>query len=153
MTLRLFFIWQETHDNFKCLCIHNDQPRWGLRQGLWWSGFYEFCNTSSDKLFLLGVFNARAGTDYQTCEGAIGTKGVGECNNNGLLLFKAPYSSKSSHSIIQERFDKLIYSINTIIKCGIWQPVKFQLVSRFWTGSKQKWFFLLFVGNINSEIR
>ena len=33
--------------------------------------------------------------------------------------------------LIQERFGKLIYSFNTIIKCGIWQPVKFQLVSRF----------------------
>ena len=27
----------------------------------------------------------------------------------------------------QERFNKLIYDNNTI-KCGIWQPVKFQLV-------------------------
>ena len=42
---------------------------------------------------------------------------------------------------IQERFNKLIYSINTIIKCGLWQPVKFQLVSLFWTGSKIKWLF------------
>ena len=25
-----------------------------------------------------------------------------------------------------------MYGIITIIKCGIWQPVKFQLVSRFW---------------------
>ena len=33
---------------------------------------------------------------------------------------------------IQERFNKLIYGINTIIKCGTWQPVKFQLVSRSW---------------------
>ena len=44
---------------------------------------------------------------------------------------------------IQERFNKLIYGINTIIKCGIWQPVKFQLVSCFWTGSKLKWFFII----------
>ena len=29
----------------------------------------------------------------------------------------------------------------TIIICGIWQRVKFQLVSHFWTGSKMKWFF------------
>ena len=28
-------------------------------------------------------------------------------------------------------FNKLIYSIKIIIKCGIGQPVKFQLVSRF----------------------
>ena len=38
---------------------------------------------------------------------------------------------KNRHFIIQERYDKLIYGINTIIKCGTWQSV----------------------GNINSEIR
>ena len=48
--------------------------------------------------------------------------------------WKAPYSSKID-IFIQERFNKLLYAINTIIKCGIWQPVKFQLVSRFWTGT------------------
>ena len=32
--------------------------------------------------------------------------------------------------IFHERFNKLIYDINTIIKCGTGQPVKFQLVSR-----------------------
>ena len=31
--------------------------------------------------------------------------------------------------------------ITTIIKWGIWQPVKFQLVSPSWTGSKMKCFF------------
>ena len=36
---------------------------------------------------------------------------------------------------IQKRFNKFIYGINTIIKCGAWQPVKFQLVSRSWTMS------------------
>ena len=43
-----------------------------------------------------------------------------------------------------------------IIKWGIWQPVKFQLVSLSWTGSKLKWFLShlwINVGNINSEIR
>ena len=34
--------------------------------------------------------------------------------------------------IIVERFNKLIYGINTIIKCGTWQPVKFQFVSSVW---------------------
>ena len=38
---------------------------------------------------------------------------------------------KTEFFFIQERFNKLIYSINTIIKCGIGQPVKFQLASRF----------------------
>ena len=47
--------------------------------------------------------------------------------------------------IIQERFYKLTYDINTIIKCGIWQPVKYQLVSLSWTVSKMKWFFIVSV--------
>ena len=54
---------------------------------------------------------------------------------------KAPYSSKILDIIIQEQFYKLVYGINTIIKCGTWQPVKFQLVSRSQTRSKMKWFF------------
>ena len=39
---------------------------------------------------------------------------------------------KNRHFIIQERFNKLIYGINTIIKCGTWKPVKFQLASQSW---------------------
>ena len=42
---------------------------------------------------------------------------------------------KKRHFLLQERFSKLIYGINTIIKCGTWQPVKFLLVSHM------KWFF------------
>ena len=49
-----------------------------------------------------------------------------------VYVLKAPYSTKIDSFIIQERFNKLIYSMNTIIKCGTWQPVKFQLVCRFW---------------------
>ena len=40
----------------------------------------------TDKLILLGGFNARVGTNHQTWEGVIGSEGVGECNSNGLLL-------------------------------------------------------------------
>ena len=39
-----------------------------------------------DKLFLLGDFSARVGTDHQTWEGVIGSEGVGKCN--GLLLLR-----------------------------------------------------------------
>ena len=42
----------------------------------------------TDKLILLGDFNARVGTDHQTWEGMIGTEGLGKCNNNGPYLLK-----------------------------------------------------------------
>ena len=62
-------------------------------------------------------------------------------DHNTIQTESQPYCLKTSYSskidiFIQERFNKLIYGINTIIKYGIWQPVKFQFVSRFWTGSK-----------------
>ena len=39
---------------------------------------------------------------------------------------------KNRHFIVIERFNNLIYGVNTIMKCGTRQPVKFQLVSRSW---------------------
>ena len=50
---------------------------------------------------------------------------------SSLKYLNAPYSS-NINILFQERFNKLIYGINTIIKCGTWQPVIFQLVSRPW---------------------
>ena len=45
------------------------------------------------------------------------------------LPFKGVIFLKNRHFIIQERFNKLLYDINTIIKGGYGQPVKFQLFS------------------------
>ena len=57
------------------------------------------------------------------------------------LRFIGTIFFKNRQFIIQERFNKLIYGTDTTIKCGTLQPVKFQLVSRFWTGWKMKWFY------------
>ena len=57
-----------------------------------------------------------------------------------LCVLKGSIFLKNRHFIIQERFIKFIYGINTIIKCDISQPVKFQIISGSWTGSKLNWF-------------
>jgi len=56
--------------------------------------FYENLDTllssvsSTDKLILLGDFNARVGRDSTSWEGVIGRSGVGNCNSNGLRLLE-----------------------------------------------------------------
>ena len=42
----------------------------------------------TDKLILLGDFNASVGTDQQTWEGVIGSEGVGKCNSIALQLLR-----------------------------------------------------------------
>ena len=48
------------------------------------------------------------------------------------MNLKGSISLKNRHFIVQEKLNKLIHGINTIIKCGTWQPLKFQCVSRSW---------------------
>ena len=73
-----------------------------------------------------------------------------ELSARDMPIFSFP--DDNFYFIVQERFNKLIHGINTIIKCDTWQPVKFQSVSRIWNEMIFLSYLWINVANINSEI-
>ena len=75
--------------------------------------------------------------------------------NSNVARVKPPYASKIDILLSKKGLINwyMVHCINTVIKCGIWQPVKFQLVSRSWIGSKMKWFFIVSLNYCWHQIR
>ena len=44
--------------------------------------------SKSDKLLLLGNFNVIVGSDHHPWNGVIGSRGIGKCNSNRLLILQ-----------------------------------------------------------------
>ena len=67
---------------------------------------------------------------------------LGISKSHSLIYLEGFNFPQNRHFVfIQERFNKLVYSINMIIKSGILHPVKFQLVTHVWTGSNNEMIF------------
>ena len=69
----------------------------------------------TDKPILLGDFNARVSTDYQTWEGVIGSEGVRKCNSNGLHLLR----KRAEHELL---ITNTVFSLPTRRKTSWMHP-------------------------------
>ena len=92
--------------------------------------FYEELNSiilntpKSDKLMLLGDFNARVGSDNKIWGDVIGQYGVGKCNSNGLRLLQTcsehglliTNTHTETHTYTHLRFHRNIFSQMTEYK-------------------------------------
>ena len=72
------------------------------------------CVPISDKLILMGDFNARVGSESNLCRGVLGTHGIGKMNSNGLLLLQTCQGFQLS-------ITNTMFQMKNIYK-GTWRP-------------------------------
>ena len=83
---------------------------------------------SSDKVILMGDFNARVGSNSQLWEGALGTHGIGKVNDNGLLLLElcVKHNLSISNTFFQQKDKYKTTWMHPRSKC--WHMIDFVIV-------------------------